>query len=122
MTARPRVLVVDDDEDIRTVIEMTLGLKGYEVRSAEDGLDALDQLHGDGKPAVILLDLRMPRMNGLEFLEALRADPALAHIPVVVLTGDSAAAAQALSAGANGTLLKPIDTRSLFRSIEPFVS
>ncbi len=123
MTAPIGVLVVDDDEDIRTVIELTLGLKGYDVRGAEDGLDALEQLHADdARPSVILLDLRMPRMNGIEFLHALRSDPALAAIPVVVLTGDSAAASEAMNAGANGLVLKPIDSRSLFRSIEPYVS
>jgi len=122
VTAPTRVLVVDDDEDIRTVIELTLARRGYEVLGAEDGIDALEQLHADGSPSVILLDLRMPRMNGIEFLHALRSDPALAQIPVVVLTGDSAAATQAMTAGANGMLLKPIDTRSLFRSIEPYVS
>lgn len=122
MTAPTSVLVVDDDEDIRTVIELTLGLKGYEVRCAEDGLEALEQLHADANASVILLDLRMPRMNGIEFLHALRSDPSLARIPVVVLTGDSAAATEAMTAGANGLLLKPIDSRALFRSIEPYVS
>lgn len=122
MTAPTCVLVVDDDEDIRTVIELTLGLRGHDVRGAEDGLAALEQLHAGARPSVILLDLRMPRMNGIEFLHALRSDPALAPIPVVVLTGDSAAVPEAMAAGANGLLLKPIDNRALFRSIEPYVA
>jgi CheY-like chemotaxis protein len=122
MTSRARVLVVEDDEDIRAAIEMALDVNGFTVSSAGDGFDALDRLRAHPKPAVILLDLRMPRMNGLEFLRTVRLDPALPRIPVVVVTGDSPSAREALAAGADGILIKPFDTSSLVNSIARFTS
>lgn len=122
MTEKARVLVVDDDEDIRIAIEMTLALRGYDVTSAGDGADALDLLHAGHAPSVILLDLRMPRMNGFEFLHALRADAALPRIPVIVLTGDSAAAHEARSSGADAVVMKPLDSGALVKSIARFAS
>jgi two-component system chemotaxis response regulator CheY len=119
--SKGRVLVVDDDEDIRIAIEMTLSLRGYDVTGAGDGADALDLLHAGPAPAVILLDLRMPRMNGFEFLYALRGDQTLPRIPVVVLTGDSNAAFEARSSGADAVLMKPLETSALVRSIAQFV-
>ena len=118
--SKGRVLVVDDDEDIRIAIEMTLALRGYDVTGAGDGADALDLVRAGPPPAVILLDLRMPRMNGFEFLHALRGDAALPRIPVVVLTGDSNAAVEARSSGADAVLMKPLETSALVRSIAQF--
>jgi CheY-like chemotaxis protein len=122
MTTPARVLVVEDDEDIRVAIEMALDVNGFSVSCAGDGFAALERLRALPAPAVILLDLRMPRMNGLEFLRALRLDPALPRIPVVVVTGDSPSAREALAGGADGILIKPFDTSSLVSSIARFVS
>jgi CheY-like chemotaxis protein len=82
------VLVVDDDADIREMIVLVLGLNGYQVIGAADGLAALDEIRGRGRPAGVLLDLRMPRMNGADFARALRQDAGLAAVPIVVLSGD----------------------------------
>lgn len=116
----PWVLVVDDDDDIRETISLVLASHGHHTVGARDGLEALQKLDGDGMPCLILLDLRMPRMNGIEFLRALRAQPQHARIPVVVLTGDSTAAGQASATGANACLTKPIDLHTLLDSVERF--
>lgn len=82
---RGRVLVVDDDPDIREVLCLALRAEGYEVRSAGDGSDALVQLAG-WNPGVILLDWMMPGLDGAAFLTAWSADPRAAATPVVVLS------------------------------------
>jgi PAS domain S-box-containing protein len=79
------ILVVDDDETIRRAIRRTLQRQGWDVREASNGADAL-RLIAELPPALILLDLMMPVMDGLEFLEHLRQDKGSAEIPVVVLT------------------------------------
>jgi CheY-like chemotaxis protein len=87
--AMPRnVLVVDDDEDIREAVGIALGTEGYNVITAVDGSDCLRQLHGRDRPDVILLDMMMPGMSGWEVCDALKRDPELMKIPVIILTGD----------------------------------
>src|SRR5690349_16993945 len=84
-----RVLVVDDDADIRETVSLILEDEGYEVQSAQDGAAALGVLRAGPLPDVILLDLMMPVMNGWQFREQQTRDPRLAAIPVVVLSADS---------------------------------
>ena len=82
-----RVLVVDDDPDIRAELAVALAERGWEVACAEDGLQALDYLRsGAVLPRVILLDLMMPVMDGNQFRQHQVGDPALSAIPVVVVT------------------------------------
>lgn len=86
-----RVLVVDDDADIRETVSLILEDEGWEVSSAADGAAALTLLRsGAPKPNVILLDLMMPVMNGWQFREEQLKDPQLAQIPLVVLSANSA--------------------------------
>jgi len=81
------ILLVDDDEDIREALADVLGDKGFNVLTAANGLDGLRLLRSTGpRPAVILLDLMMPVMDGYTFLAEKRADPALASIPVAIIT------------------------------------
>jgi CheY-like chemotaxis protein len=80
------ILVVDDDEDTRKTLRMVLEAAGYEVCEARDGARALESLRKGMRPGLILLDLMMPVVNGWEFREQQLADPALADIPVVVLS------------------------------------
>jgi CheY-like chemotaxis protein len=80
-----RVLVVDDDRDIRDLLVEVLSGEGYVVSSAADGRRALAEAHAS-RPDVILLDLMMPVMNGWEFREAQLGDPDLAGIPVIVIS------------------------------------
>lgn len=86
MASLPRVLVVDDAEDFRDNIAEVLRAQGVEVGLARDGAEALAVLAHDPLPHVVLLDLWMPRLGGHAVLNALRADPRLASVRVIVLT------------------------------------
>jgi CheY-like chemotaxis protein len=81
------VLVVDDDPDIRAMYGRRLGADGFDVSFAADGWQAL--VAASGPPAIILLDLRMPGMNGLEVLGRLKENPTTATVPVVILSNES---------------------------------
>jgi CheY-like chemotaxis protein len=81
------LLVVEDDRDLREVLSDSLRLEGFDVLEAADGLDALEQLRHGVRPALLVLDLVMPRMDGRELLGAMRGEGALADIPVVLVTG-----------------------------------
>lgn len=83
-----KILVVDDDENIREIYKMILEYEMYEVAQAENGVDALNQIY-QSPPEVILLDLMMPKMGGLETLEKLKCNPKTKNIPVLVLTAAS---------------------------------
>lgn len=115
-----RVLVVDDDFDIRTMLGMTLELEGYAVELAAHGRDALERLRVDPHAQLILLDLRMPVMNGWQFREAQRANPAIADIPVVVLSGDGDVEAETRAVGASSFLKKPVDLDELIRRVSAY--
>ena len=78
------VLVVEDEEDLRETMREALELNGFSVVAAEDGQVALEALDHIDHVCLVLLDLLMPRMNGWDFLEALRARPSFAEVPVVV--------------------------------------
>lgn len=112
------VLVVDDDEGFRAIVMELLEGFGYEVLAAENGVEALDLLRGGLRPCVILLDLMMPKMNGWEFLESRRHEPALAQIPVAVLSGVDDLRTKAASLGVNASLRKPVDLDTLLGVIE----
>jgi CheY-like chemotaxis protein len=101
------VLVVDDDADICDTLQLTLELNGLRVITACDGAKALALLRAGERPDVIILDLMMPVMTGFEFRAEQLRDPALARIPVVVLTGDGRAVEKGASLGAEA-VQKPI--------------
>ena len=88
MTTPARILIVDDDENVLQTFAKALALEGYDVRTAASPLLGLQQVEAT-PPDVILLDLRMPFVNGVGFLYRLRAQDAHRHIPVAVITGDS---------------------------------
>ena len=88
MTKRHSVLVVDDDRNVRSFFIDALSEAGHSVAVAVDGLDALAQLRDGSMPCVVLADARMPRLDGFELVRAVRQDPQLSTVPVVVLTGD----------------------------------
>jgi CheY-like chemotaxis protein len=114
----PSVLVVEDDADIRSALVTILSEEGYEVLSARHGREALEVLRGGARPDVILLDLMMPVMNGADFRVAQLADPALAHIPVVVLTAAGTAREAAHALRAADAFAKPFELGALLSSIE----
>jgi CheY-like chemotaxis protein len=111
------ILVVEDDEDLRDGILVILEMYGYEAFGAKDGVDALHEMRTRGRPGLILLDLRMPRMNGEELAAIVRRDPILASTPIVVLSGDTTAPEVAAAIGAVGLLVKPVDLPTLLAMV-----
>lgn len=114
-----RILVVDDEPHIRRVLEVTLGSEGFEVMVASDGMRGLDEL-GQEAVDLVILDLMMPDVGGLEVLAKIRADPHRADTPVIILTakGQDADREAALAAGANDFLTKPFSPKKLIVRIE----
>jgi CheY-like chemotaxis protein len=113
------ILIVEDDVGIRQTIAECLEVEGYRVREAASGAEALATIRDGDVPALVFLDYVMPGMNGQQFLDHLRADPAVATIPVVVMT----AAMPVLSApidGADAMLAKPFELDDLLSVTERF--
>ncbi|GEJ56309.1 response regulator [Anaeromyxobacter diazotrophicus] len=114
------VLVVEDDPDLLSLVEMILRDAGHEVAVASDGLQALARVE-ERMPAVILLDMRMPVMNGWEFAREYRArygHPA----PIVVVTAAEDARARAQEIGADAWLEKPFDLDDVVRMVDRFAA
>jgi CheY-like chemotaxis protein len=108
----PTILVVDDDQEIRSMIAEALALDGHRVLTASNGQMALEQARRH-HPDLIVLDLMMPVMSGWEFLEARREDPDLASVPVIVDT----AFPEAQIDGAAVILQKPFDVDTLLATV-----
>jgi CheY-like chemotaxis protein len=108
MTTAPRLLIADDQETMRSVLKRLLTLEGYPCDVAINGRQALDALRQQ-KYALLLLDVAMPELDGIGVLHALRADPVLASLPVVMLTGnkDEEIRQQCEALGVAGFLTKP---------------
>ena len=120
-TDRRDVLIVDDDPDIRDAVGECLRYEGYDVHSAADGRDALDRLEYGLRPAVILLDLMMPVLNGFDVLEALKSRPEWKSIPVVIVSANRGYEAEDLS-GAVSILRKPVNVDRLLAAVEQAVA
>ena len=107
----PRVLVVEDDQDIADVLQRSLRMEGYEVRIAGDGLAALDEAHGF-LPDIVILDLGLPRLDGIEVARELRRDD---DVPILMLTARDAleARVEGLDSGADDYLVKPFERQEL---------
>lgn len=112
------ILLVEDDVDVREALVEAMRDKGYLVECAFDGQHALQVLRAGLRPDVILLDLMMPRMDGIEFRRAQRNDPALAALPVVLLSADARMDEKARSLQVQGAVRKPIDLAQLYGVIE----
>jgi CheY-like chemotaxis protein len=126
---RPILLVEDNPKDL----ELTLAALGKcqlanEIAVARDGAEALDYLyqrgdHADrppGEPAVVLLDLKLPKIDGLEVLEQVKKDPAQRHIPIVMLTSsrEEQDLVRSYQLGVNAFVVKPVDFREFFEAIQ----
>jgi CheY-like chemotaxis protein len=112
------ILLVEDDFDVREALVETLRDRGYAVESASDGEQAMQLLRAGARPGVILLDLMMPRMSGSEFRMAQLVEPALSHLPVVLLSADGRMEEKAVALKVQGAIRKPIDLDELFSVIE----
>lgn len=105
-SSRPKVLVVDDDQELNDCLEMRLQAEGYDVVSAADGVEGLKAV-GEHTPDAVVLDVRMPKMDGMQMLEHMRMDNATRDTPVVMLSASIRDQNQALEAGANYFVPKP---------------
>jgi CheY-like chemotaxis protein len=118
--ACPLILVVEDDRAIREVLTDVLESEGYQVLNAANGRDAIQLLQSSTPPCLILLDLMMPVMNGWQFRDVQRQDPALAPVPVVVISADSDLPIKAAAIEANDFLKKPIELNRLLNTVEQY--
>jgi CheY-like chemotaxis protein len=110
------VLLVEDEEELRETMRDALELNGYAVVAAQDGQAALEELDHIDHVCMVLLDLLMPRMNGWDFLEKMRARPALAEVPVIVHSSAPGRAPR----GVTRVLQKPIEFERLLSVVREF--
>lgn len=106
-----KILLVDDCLTTRRLLGFYLRSEGFDVTSAENGLDALQKLGTEGDSiSLVLTDLNMPYMDGIELIRSIRSDPAMSHFPILMVTteADEEEKTKALEAGANGYVVKPV--------------
>jgi DNA-binding response OmpR family regulator len=118
-TAKPLVLVADDDRDILELVAFRLVRAGYDVMTANDGAEALD-LAGKRVPALAVLDVMMPRLDGYEVTRRMRASAATERVPVILLTArvQDQDVQRGLDAGADDYLKKPFSPQDLRARVE----
>ena len=109
-----KILIVDDEEDILTLLEYNLENAGFKVISADDGPEAIE-LAKKEKPALIILDIMLPSMEGTEVCKAIKRDDATSHIPIIMLTakGEEVDRIVGLELGADDYITKPFSPREL---------
>jgi DNA-binding response OmpR family regulator len=114
-----RILVIDDDRSLRELLRMHLSAAGHSVQVTSDAAEAIRAMLAEDFE-LILSDISMPYMDGLELLKAIRGDAKTAHVPVVFLTGqtDDANWMEAMQSGATGYVTKPVKTKELLLEIE----
>jgi two-component system alkaline phosphatase synthesis response regulator PhoP len=117
--AKQTILVVDDEQDLLDLIEYNLRKEGFDVIKAEDGEDGISQAR-EHKPDLVLLDIMMPKMDGLEVCDVMREDEQLKHIPIIFLTarGDEKTEVEGLNKGGDDYITKPISTTKLVSRIK----
>ncbi|MBI3323200.1 MAG: response regulator [Candidatus Omnitrophica bacterium] len=115
---KERILVVDDEPDIRDVLRLTLETEGYEVHEAADGQEAVQKVR-KVNPALILLDYKMPRMEGPELCQILKKDLLLQNLPIIMLTskGEVSDKVEGINAGADDYVTKPFDPPELLARV-----
>ena len=121
MAGKKRILIVDDEPDILRVVIFRLKKSGYEVISAENGVSGLEMARKE-LPDFILLDIRLPGMDGFEVCRKLKDDPSTANIPVVFLSASSAEdlSLKAKEYNAEGFMRKPFEPDELIKTVNQF--
>lgn len=118
-TPKHKILVVDDDESMRGLLTLHLSNAGYEVLAAEDAVVA-GHMALEERPALMIVDVNMPYMDGYEFVAALKADEKTRDIPIVFLTSRSDVTDQARRLGASACLSKPVVVDRLLEVVDLF--
>ena len=118
-----KILIVDDDKTTRKLLSLYLKGSGFEVVTAENGLNAMEKL-GSETFQLVLTDLNMPYMDGIEFLKTMKSNPGTSHIPALMLTTetDEEERQRAFRAGADGYLSKPVTAEVVVTKIRQMVS
>jgi len=118
-----KILIAEDEKDIRDLVKFALEISGHSVTAVANGEDAVAQA-GDVLPDLILLDMNMPRMNGLEACSAIKGGDTTSHIPVVFLSGEEADTKREENeaAGAIGFINKPFDPMQLQAQVTEFLN
>ncbi|MBN2732772.1 MAG: response regulator [Balneolaceae bacterium] len=119
MADKQTILVVDDEQDLLDLIEYNLKKEGFDVLKAEDGQEGIEVAR-EHSPDLILLDIMMPKMDGLEAVEVIRDDDELGRIPIIFLTarGDEKTEVEGLNKGGDDYITKPISTTKLISRIK----
>ena len=114
------IFIVDDSATMVMSVKSTLEMNGFKVETAGDGVQALSKLKGGIKPNLIITDINMPNMGGLELIKNVRALPGFRFIPILTLTTESQAAKrdEAKKLGATGWLVKPVSGPDLLKVIK----
>jgi CheY-like chemotaxis protein len=117
-----RVLVVDDSEVIRQLITVNLELEGFEVVTAVDGQDALEKIH-EVQPDVVTIDVRMPRLDGFDTVERIRADPRTSDLKIAMVTAcaQEVDVRRGSQVGVDAYVTKPFDPEALVRTVRDLV-
>ncbi len=123
MTMKPKILLVDDSNTVLMMMSMTLTASGYQVVTATDGEEGVAKAASE-KPDLILLDIVMPKMNGIEACRMIRARPATAHIPIIMVTtrSESKNVEASFSNGCNDYVNKPINKSELLAKVRKLLS
>ena len=120
-----KILIVDDEREVREVIRIHLDVNGYNILEAENGEDAINILRSEDNMVnvgLILCDIRMPKVNGIECIDFLRQEAP--SIPIVVVTGypDTEMATQLMKKGVKDYLVKPVERKKLLETVEKLVA
>ncbi|MDA8089864.1 MAG: response regulator [Nitrospiraceae bacterium] len=113
-----KILIVDDCRTTRKLLSLYVKAKGFDVQTAENGLDAIEKLAG-GNINLIITDLNMPFMDGIELTRTLRADPSYSGIPVLMVTTekDAEEKRRAAEAGVSGFIVKPVSADDVVKNV-----
>jgi diguanylate cyclase (GGDEF)-like protein len=116
---KPRIIIIDDDPDIRDVLNLTLSEEGYDVLEAENGQDGVALIKNKA-PNLVIVDYNMPKMTGPELCAIIKKDILLSHLPIIMLTGKSDVSDKisGINAGADDYVVKPFEPRELLARIK----
>jgi two-component system chemotaxis response regulator CheY len=118
-----KVLLVDDSRSVRDSLSELLTSGGYDVLTAEDGLDGLERIEQTSDLALVICDVNMPRMSGMEMLKRVKAQPAHAKLPILILTTEGRAEVirDAKQLGAVGWIVKPVSPNNLLAAVRKII-
>jgi two-component system chemotaxis response regulator CheY len=119
-----KVLVVDDSASVRQQVGLALKQVGYEVIDGVDGVDGVEKVRKDASIGMVICDINMPRLNGLDMLEQVKSDTKFAKLPIVMLTSEDSPALveRAKKAGAKGWIIKPFRADLLVATVKKLMA